>query len=136
MPNSEFKIQLPIGITLERVLKESDVMAIQNVKEKSMGNGYVWYTLPLVAVGNSNVLFSLCFSMGKFEEMNVLVVGLGSSSKSWNDWSEKQERQNAILAAKWLGEIGYPVGSYSWGKISAEYDPKGGFGCGKIKFAL
>jgi len=45
---------------------------------------------------------------------------------TWADWSEKEELKRKDIYEEWLTEKIGEKRTYSWGKIGAYYDPRGG----------
>jgi hypothetical protein len=56
--------------------------------------------------------------------------GTGSAA----DWTEQNERARVAWLVEFLKSCGTPVGSYSWGTISADYDPRGVHGFVTISY--
>jgi hypothetical protein len=52
----------------------------------------------------------------------------------YEDWTEQNERARVAWLVEFLKRCGTPVGSYSWGKVSADYDPKGVQGFATISY--
>ena len=59
-----------------------------------------------------------------------LTLGLTATHErfglSWDDWSQDKEHARLQWLTQWLEKVGVPIGTYTWGTVSASYDPKGG----------
>ena len=129
----EFILDHPSGLRLSRSLREAEVATLAGVGKRDMGTGYVWYSLPIWNPESDNILISLCFHSGTLDSISVALYDpdLGSS---WSDCSEEKERTRADRTEAWLAAQGYPTGTFPWGEIWADYDPKGGFGSAGIRY--
>ena len=133
--SKEFDLQHPSGLRIHRGLSEVDTENTPGVSRSDMQTGYVWYRLPTSLMGSQRVAMSLCFFKRQFDSIS-LAVSEERFGLSWNDWSESKERDRTEATRLWLEEIGYPVGEYSWGRIWAEFDAKGGSGGGGVRFNI
>jgi hypothetical protein len=98
-----------------------------------MGTGYVWYSIPILTSDACNILISLCFRMGRLDSLTIAASDPSVGSR-WDDWSEERERKSADRSEAWLTALGYPTGTYSWGTVWADYDPKSGSGSAGIRY--
>ncbi len=53
----EFNLKLPNEITLSSELKEVEVCKIDDANKRDMGNGYVWYDLPISKINQEEISF-------------------------------------------------------------------------------
>tara|TARA_R110001592_G_scaffold359327_1_gene665532 strand:- start:121 stop:528 length:408 start_codon:yes stop_codon:yes gene_type:complete len=132
----EFKLDLRNGITLSSDLSESEIAKMPNINERNLGNGYVWYTLSPIEIAGEVIICSLCFFQSKIQILNISIDNPDKYGCSWNDFSEAKEKLRAKDTEKWLFNMGYKVGKFSWGEIWAGYDPKAGSGHAGIRYAL
>ena len=131
----EFKFYLPNGIALGSDLSESKISEMHEVNERNLGNGYVWYTLPSIEINAESIIFSLCFFQSKIQSLNISISNPNKYGSGWNDFSEAKEKLRAKDIEKWLSNLGFQVGKFSWGEIWAGYDSKGGYGHAVIRYA-
>lgn len=78
---------------------------------------------------------SLYFYGQQLEAAELMYSGseLGSS---WADWSLEKERKRKQIHDEWLTKVlGKWPCSFSWGEISSEYDPKGGYSSIFIRYS-
>ena len=81
------------------------------------------------------VAISVCFHQSRLEWVRVeLDDSERYGSPSGADWSESNERLRAGDTGQWLADAGWPVGTYSWGVVYAEYNVRDGHGDGGVKF--
>ncbi|GEM_PF-3600779 len=135
-PVQKFRLDLKNGLILSSELSESEVVVIPDVNIRDMKNGYIWYALPPVEMNGEKIVFNLCFFQSKLQSVNVSIANPELYGGSWNDFSEDKEKLRAKDTEKWLSNIGYKTGKYSWGVIWAGYDSKGGFGHAVVRYAL
>jgi hypothetical protein len=129
----EFIFDHPIGLRISRGLREVEVATLEQVGTRDMGTGYVWYSLPNRNSESDNILMSLCFHNGTLDSISI-ALNDPDLGHSWGDCSEEKERTRADRTETWLAAQGYPAGTYPWGEIWANYDPKGGFGSAGIRY--
>jgi len=114
-------------------MAESDASSLVGVRRRDMRNGYVWYDLSEGAIEGEAIGMSLCFFRGQLASISVAVVDARFGAP-WTDWSEQKEQARTVATREWLERLGYPPGSYSWGEVWAEYDSKGAFGGGGVRY--
>lgn len=131
----DFRLQHPCGLLLEPQLDEQRVQTVDDVVVTDMGNGYVWYRLPKAEIAGQTIAMQICFQSHTLETLNVAVVDPDLYGSSWATWSAEKERARAKATRRWLAAIGYPVGDYPWGTVSAGTDPKTGDGSGIIRLS-
>lgn len=95
-----------------------------------MRTGYVWYRLPQAQIAGQTVTMSLCFFDLQLDRISLAVLDDQLFGSSWDDWSAPKEHARAAATMRWLSDVGYPVGKYSWGTVYAGTDPKTGDGGG------
>lgn len=135
MPN-EFELRHPASLSIGRGLAEAAVLAAfpgQDLQREDMGTGWVWISLPRFQDGEVLVAISLGFNRGRLELISLTDAD-PRFGKSWDDWSEAQERLRGESIGRWLAGRGYPSGSYPWGTVWSGYDAKGGFGTASIRY--
>ena len=76
---------------------------------------------------------SLCFLRGQLWGLSVAAVD-SRFGATWSEWSEQKERVRTVATREWLERLGYPSGQYQWGEVWAEYDSKGAFGGGGVRY--
>ncbi|MBL9185660.1 MAG: hypothetical protein JNN17_26170 [Verrucomicrobiaceae bacterium] len=129
----EFTFDHPIGLQICRHLAETEAAAIDGVIRRDMETGYVWYVIPSTLCGKEWVSMSLCFQRSNLDSLSVAVIDdmPGQESK---EWTEDKERLRTKRTSAWLSALGYPPGSYTWGEIWCEYDPRSASGGGGVRF--
>jgi hypothetical protein len=115
-------------------LREPEVGGIPGIRKRDMRTGHVWYDLPRAEIAGQTVAVSLCFVKEKLHWLTVGVVDDQRYGASWGDWSPAKERARAEATGRWLADLGYAVGTYPWGSVYAETDPKTGDGGGGVRF--
>lgn len=136
MPD-EFELRHPTGVLVCRALTEAAVagaFAGEELQREDMGTGWVWISLPRFQDGQVLVAISLGFNQGRLELISLTDAD-SRYGKSWDDWSEQQERLRGESIGCWLAGKGYPAGSYPWGTVWSGYDAKGAFGTASIRYA-
>jgi hypothetical protein len=79
---------------------------------------------------------TLHFHNGKLASVELFEVGTESKA-SWNDWSHREEAERKASHDAWLdGMLGPPPYVYSWGNITSDVDPAGGYSCIVVRYAL
>ena len=133
----DFELHHPAGVIISRSLTREALSAFfldKDIPHQDMKTGWVWVQLPTFQDGEINVGVSLGFDCGKLLQI-ALTDAHPKYATSGTDWSEKQELLRAERIGNWLACKGYPVGSYSWGIVWANYDPKGGSGSAGVRFS-
>jgi hypothetical protein len=136
MPN-EFEVHHPAGLSIGRALTEAAVSAAfagEALQREDMGTGWIWIGLPPFRDGEVLVAVSLGFNQCRLEHISLTDAD-PRYGKSWDDWSEAQERLRGESIGRWLAGKGYPSGSYPWGTVWSGYDEKGAFGTASIRYA-
>ncbi|WP_146168182.1 hypothetical protein [Pseudomonas mangrovi] len=131
-----FRLELKSGLIICSELSETEVAELPDTDKRDMNNGYIWYSLPPVEISGQRIIFSLCFFCSKLQSVNVAIVNPELYGSNWNDFSEEKEKLRAKDTEKWLMNIGYKTGKYSWGEIWAGFDSKGGFGHAVVRYSL
>lgn len=131
--SASFVLQHPCGLRVESNLRQSEAMTVSAVVPRDMHTGYVWYDLPEAVISDQRILMSLCFFQQALDSIILSVVD-EKFGTSWADWNESKQRARTEATRQWLATVGYPVGTYSWGIVWAEYDPRSGGGHGGIRF--
>ena len=125
------------GVHISRHLKDAELVSVLPAVEASkadMLNGWVWYRLPSFTDGEVVVSISLGFNDGALQFV-ILTDAHTKYGAGWSEWSDEKERLRVSSIGGWLARMGYPVGTYSWGSISAGYDAKGGAGSASVRYA-
>ena len=132
-----FEIRHPAGLPITPFLREQELLAALPScaqEKRSMGNGWVWYSLPRFEADGKVIVISLAFRESLFKELHVSDASARFGT-GWDEWSEEKERQRAESSAEWLRSLGFQAGRYSWGEVWGGYDPKGGFGLAGVRCA-
>ncbi|WP_438000687.1 hypothetical protein WMF26_13555 [Sorangium sp. So ce185] len=86
-------------------------------------------------IGFRTFRITLHFFSGKLASVELFEVG-AESKAFWNDWSEKEEAERKANHDAWLESmLGAPPYEYSWGKVTSEHDPRGGYSSIVVRFA-
>ena len=130
-----FALDHPCGLLIRRELDESAAEALVDVRKHDMRTGYVWYYLPKAVMRGERVAISVCFHQRRLDWVRVEFDNPERyGSPLGADWSESKERLRAADTGRWLADAGWPVGTYSWGVVYAEYSLRDGYGDGGVKF--
>jgi hypothetical protein len=107
-------------------------------RTSDMTNGYKWLHVGNVKVREEYYNLSFCF----FNEELIMLTFIVDDNKFdlsknfWDTWDEVEERNKALKYKQWLiSELG-SAGQFSWGQVSADYDPRGGSSGISIKYDL
>lgn len=130
----KFELDLKNGMVISSALREDEVSALPAVHPRDIGDGYIWYWLPVIEFNEVNVVFGFSFLEGSLKDINVSLSDPELYGGSWDDFSEKKEKLRAKHTEEWLAQLGYKVGTFPWGSIWAGYDGKGGVGHAVIRY--
>tara|TARA_R110001592_G_C12624293_1_gene698379 strand:- start:80 stop:484 length:405 start_codon:yes stop_codon:yes gene_type:complete len=130
----KFELELKNGMVISSALREDEVSALPAVHPRDIGNGYIFYWLPVIEFNEVNVVFGFSFLNGSLRDINVSLSNPELYGDNWDDFSEKKEKLRAKLTEEWLSQLGYKVGKFPWGSIWAGYEGKGGFGHAVIQY--
>ncbi len=130
--STKLSIIHPCGLHIEKSLPELDVQSIEGVQPRDMRTGYVWYKLPQADIAGQAIAMSLCFFAQQLDRITVAVIDDKLYGSSWDDSSPEKEHARAAATQRWLADVGYAVGKYSWGSVYAGTDPQTGDGSGGI----
>ena len=130
----KFELDLKNGMKISSSLGEEEVSALPAVHPRDIGNGYIWYWLPAIEFGGVSIIFGFSFFEGLLKDINVSLSNPELYGGNWNDFSEEKEQLRAKHTEEWLAQLGYKVGTFTWGSIGAGYDGKGGFGHAVIRY--
>jgi hypothetical protein len=90
-------------------------------------NGYASFTLKNVKVDDHYFIFEFSFRHKKLKSIDFIVDKKKFDLKeSWGSWNEKKEKALVSKFKKWILEEVGREGKFSWGRIHAAYDAKGG----------
>ncbi|MEP6779964.1 MAG: hypothetical protein ABJC26_08750 [Gemmatimonadaceae bacterium] len=128
----ELSLIHPCGLHIGKDLPELEVQAIDGVQVRDMRTGFVWYRLPEAQIAGQRITMSLCFFERRLDRISLAVLDDKLFGSSWDDWSASKEHARASATMRWLADVGYAVGTYSWGAVYAGTDPKTGDGSGGI----
>jgi hypothetical protein len=128
-----FSLIHPCGLHIHKDVREQEVGVAPGVTTRDHRNGYVWYYLPRAQIADQAIWMGLCFFKHRLEFIHIGVVDAPDQS-GWDAWSQLKEEARADAVGRWLAQLGYPVGSYSWGVVHAGIDPKTGDGSGIVRF--
>jgi len=124
----------PAGITISATLTEDELVEkIPSAKKRDMKTGWIWYTLPSFCDGDTIVHISLGFNNARLK-MISLSDGNPRFGGGWDEWSEQKERERVESIVAWLAQEDIQIGDYSWGRVSAGVDPRGGCGEANVTF--
>jgi len=131
---TRFLLAHPSGLDIHPGMTEENVFAIPDVRRRDMRTGYVWFSLPEGLLAGERVAIALCFANGHLDCLTVAVCDEVHFGASWSDWTESNELARTEATRRWFANVGYPVGTYSWGHVYAEFDPRSGSGGGGVRF--
>jgi hypothetical protein len=90
-------------------------------------NGYASFTLKNVKVADHYFIFEFSFRHKKLKSIDFIVDKKKFDLKeSWGSWNEKKEKALVSKFKKWILEEVGREGKFSWGRIHAAYDARGG----------
>ncbi|MDO4880046.1 MAG: hypothetical protein Q3983_02085 [Capnocytophaga sp.] len=112
------------GITIDKQTTFSSLREqFPNNNVWEVGTGYFWLYFYDCSFEGKLFSVSLCF---KGEQLDSLCFEMNERYTSWDDWSETYELQTEKYYDQWLTIHIGKERSFSWGKIEAIYDRKGG----------
>ena len=81
--------------------------------------------------------FKVVFTLWNFQGSPAIEISVGHPSfgTGWNDWSEEKEQKKLEWLKSFLVNAGASIGVYSWGKVTAQYDPKNASSSAWISYA-
>jgi hypothetical protein len=91
-----------------------------------MGNGYEWIYFKNLKIENLYFFLNICFLKHEVKFITFTFSHSDSTNRSWNDWVEVDEEKESQKLEDWLNETVGLRREFSWGKISSNYDSKGG----------
>mgnify|MGYP006896874751 CR=1 FL=1 len=94
-----------------------------------MKTGWKWIRLKAVESDTAKYHIGLAFNNGELQLLDFIVDTKDSdpSENGYDNWSAQKEQIRLKEFEKWLtNEIGQQR-TFEWGKIQAEFDPKGSF---------
>lgn len=133
-----FELLHPQGLRIARGLGAKQLVGdhaalIERCSEP--GDGWAMYRLHPWMDGGLCLGVDLMFRHGLLAECHLWHDDDALYGSSWDDWSERKERQRARALRDWLAARGSPVGVYGWGEVWASYEPRRGFGGGGVRYA-
>jgi len=136
--SAPFELLHPQGLRIARGLASAQLMgshAALAEKRSEPRDGWATHRLHPWVDGGLRLGVDLMFRHGLLAECHLWHDDDALYGSSWDDWSERRERQRARALRDWLAAHGSPVGVYGWGEIWAHYEPRSGFGGGGVRYA-
>jgi hypothetical protein len=87
-------------------------------------NGFRWIHLPAVIIDKKYFHFSLCFYHERLY-CATFIFRDEDKTPAWDDWTEEEELRLQKRFDRWLDAAIGKAREFSWGAVSARYDPKG-----------
>jgi len=125
LENGDFSIDNNIVIGRDKSYFDILELVPQN-RTWDIGNGYKWIYFENVDIENLIFYVNVCFHNNRLFCIDFGFVTEQEKKLSWDDWSEKEELKRKDIYEEWLTEKIGEKRTYSWGKIGASYDPRGG----------
>jgi len=124
--NGDFTINKKM--VFERRCLYSDIIFLNPENRTwNVGNGYRWIYFDKVLIDGLFFNIGLCFKNEKLKLIDFGFQPQKIESSSWDNWSEQTELSLRDKYDEWLtNEIGTKR-NFSWGKVRAFYDPRGGY---------
>src|SRR5262245_40762544 len=111
-----FSLAHPSGLVISQSLRISEVSAIPGVKWRDMKTGYEWYYLPRAEIAGKTISMGICFFHGKFVHLVVHLIDDKLYPDPFSGLATRETEAARVEAiAHWLADVGYPVGTYTWG---------------------
>jgi hypothetical protein len=135
---NDFELSHSCGVSLSRTLTEDALLvALPGAasSRRDTRTGWVWYQLPTLQDGDYVIGVGLGFNRGLLEAINFTDTN-PKFGTHWNQWSQEQEQLRAKSTESWLKSKGITAGSYSWGRVWAGFDDRGGWGGAKVRLAI
>ncbi|WP_298119496.1 hypothetical protein [Flavobacterium sp.] len=89
-------------------------------------NGYKWIHFENLKVNELYLNVNVCFHNEKTKMITFVVSETEFKAKRWENWSEQEEMEKIAVYENWLTTIVGVRREFNWGKISIDYDIKGG----------
>jgi hypothetical protein len=125
-----FEIKYPTGFVINAGFAESAAQQLGGTANK-IGNGYNWYSLPLLKDDDFTMGISVCFFHGKLAHVSLAAVD-DEFGTSWDDWTEEKEHKRVKKTKQWLNRNDLRIGVYAWGTVDCGYDVKADLGSANI----
>ncbi|GAB3876917.1 hypothetical protein GCM10028824_35670 [Hymenobacter segetis] len=97
----------------------------ESTEVRDLHNGWKWLSTHNVPVGPNYVHFHFCFCQNCLQ---MISVGISPERTallgSWENWSERAERERLGALKHWVREELGREGRFSWGTVTADYDEK------------
>ncbi|PSR55618.1 hypothetical protein AHMF7605_19955 [Adhaeribacter arboris] len=112
-------------ITTLSELKAINLSAVH--EEGVLGNEWIHYTVKNVLIAGKFFYLTFFFHEEILDSVSFIFNDCEIDlTSNWDCWSEKREKENAVLYNNWLDkEIGTSR-NFLWGTVWASYDPKSG----------
>ncbi|AUX41231.1 hypothetical protein SOCE26_026410 [Sorangium cellulosum] len=131
------EIELSSGARIGPTYSEAQFLASPLARTaKALSKTHPWsgYRTSRQRIAHKTFRVTLHFFTGKLASVELFEVG-AESKASWNDWSEKEEAERKASHDAWLESIlGAPPYDYAWGRITSEYDLRGGYSSIVVRF--
>lgn len=94
---------------------------------RDMGTGWKWLTIKNIVVETNYVLVTFGFYQNVLSQLNLIVsADRFELNAGWESWSKADELNTLSRLRQWvLAEVGRE-GTFDWGTIQTNYDPKSG----------
>ncbi len=135
-----FVLQWPGGPRIDRDLREEALAAFRGQPgfrlREAGAAGWTWCHLPTFQDGPTPIDLELGFQDGTLRQISLFhdeptLYGADEAAQPTN-----REHLRAEKTRVWLRSKGFPVGSYPWGEVWANYDPRSDFGSGGVRYAI
>jgi hypothetical protein len=126
--NGTLKISSEIELLPFDSFENVNKLKLGEIQEtRDMKNGYKWLDTKNVKVNNEFYNISFGFHNGELKMLIFIVDDKKFDLKdNGNSWTEEKEKSKEEKYKKWvINKLGHE-GQFSWGQVSAEYDPKSG----------
>ncbi len=102
------------------------IVSKEKIEAMDVGGGTIQYKIRNFQINDHFFLFDFYFHKNHLRFLTFILSDKPIVSGSWNNWTEKEERENKKRYDKWLTT---QLGSYrkfNWGTIEALYSPQTG----------
>jgi hypothetical protein len=132
------EIELGNGLRIGPAYTEAQFLSSPLARmSKALSRTQPWsgYRTARQRISDRTFRVTLHFLTGKLAAVELFEVG-AESKAFWNDWSEREEEERKASHDAWLASLlGAPPYRYSWGDVTSEFDPRGGYSSIVVRFA-
>ena len=133
------RVTIPGEITIKPLCEKKELSEFfkkYNAQTWNVRNGWEHYYLRNFKIDNNYFFFDFMFYNEILNRIDFCFFDNPVKNASWDDWSEAKELERKEEFEQWLSKVSGTVRNFSWGKLNAYYDSKGGSSGIMIAYAL